>query len=315
MILYRFADVVSSGLSPINRRRLLCRFYPKYSALRKLWFSINYVFFELFNFINKKNISFLTEMLPEELRGYDILCLLHKYNSAEKIYIIGYLGDSKNDMFFAKIDFSRQRKITTEYRVLEFLAKTDCDFKVPEIVSFTCNNIYSCLVTKVVPQDFEMFSKDNNDFKPNIVLMQDFLPPILPGCTVTENDWYEIALGQVYNKDALSYLNLTSQSDLTYMPAHCDLGSENIFINSNNQFFVIDWEDFRLAAPSGVDIVGFELGRHHSQIKGRRFSIKDRLDVVSNLKTETQYSVSQIYVCLLFLSYLGNDLAERMLRE
>lgn len=256
--------------------------FPSYTMIRKIFKC--YLYLNIFiRFIfrgrfvsedNNKIDKILVEWFDLIKRKLDNTKLYPVYiwslvDGRERYYV--HLLDEKGvRTYFGKITTKKD-----DYELLEkekeklFLYKNMKEFNVPQVISFEKNDSYCSLVVSYLDKGYKLYHPEKNPFPLKVV-------------TALQNKIDSIDLSQIYSMKWFDH-DLKSDSSCKHLLAyimsyddreiiktctiHGDFGSENIFINDNSEFYIIDWERSFEKAPYLTDEVAFWLGAHHKIIK------------------------------------------------
>ncbi|MDA9206378.1 hypothetical protein N9O45_03395 [Planktomarina temperata] len=237
-----------------------CILYYPSGSLRRNTFKALLLFFMLFARKIKKQDN---EKLPIYLS--DKLFFSWKVNSRGDARSYGIIfGDCQNLFVkFSNYDFEC-KQFFAEYNALKILESLRLEFDFPKLSNFITekNSGYSILISSVIPSNFFL------DKKKNLIDDWSFLDSFRGEAKyLSYIDFTNTLSSEFKLKDQNEkFLRTIKYSgERRFSRAHGDLGSTNIFIDSNSKglcrkYFLTDWETFQDLAPFVLDYVSYWLG-------------------------------------------------------
>lgn len=222
-------------------------------------------------------------------------------------YYVHLLDADGNKKYFTKITTKKvdYNLLENEKKQLEYFSNKDT-FYVPRVVNFEKNEKYCSLITSYLEEGFNLYHPESHTFPKKISLEICEKPINLLYSKIVETSWWKI--GYLRAKSMINYFNFINSSDaqteINVCKIHGDFGSENIFINNKNKFYIIDWERSTNDAPYLTDMIAFWLGGHHKLIKENSAKAYEKL--MQEFKNEKHIDLA---MALLFLISVNFDLA------
>lgn len=228
-------------------------------------------------------------------------------------YYVHLIDKDGTKRYFGKITTKQEdyALLENEKKQLEYFLAVD-SFEVPTVIDFKINNKYCSLVTSYLSDDYKLYHPDSNNF-PNLVFEE-----------ISKNKFqikYEEIQNTQWGKKSQKYIdvatsfgrymkNIDKNTKVTISRVHGDFGSENIFINNNGKFYIIDWERSTDLAPYKTDVIAFWLGKKHITIKND--STKAYKEFKEKFKDCNQIDIA---LGLLFLISVNFDLAIKIIEK
>ncbi len=211
-------------------------------------------------------------------------------------YYVHILNKDGIKRYFAKITTKQEdyALLENEKKQLENFS-VGYSFEVPEVIDFEVNDSYHSLITSYLPGDYKLYHPDNNSF-PNSVFEEISKNKSQSNCEDARNtQWWKEGQKKVDSSTSFGQFikNIDKNTKVTTSKIHGDFGSENIFSNNNDGFYIIDWERSTDLAPYQTDIIAFWLGKNYLTIKKssatayrefkERFKDCDQVDIALGL--------------------------------
>lgn len=252
--------------------KFICKTYEEWIRLSKLSNSLNNVFI----------------WSPIEERG--------------RFYIHSF-DELGNKLLFTKLttclnDFDL---IRNEYEFLKYFEKRKKSFKTPSIKSFEENEHLCYLTVESIPDNYKLFHPEFNKFP--IELIKEFQQEKenLTLSAIFNLNWVKNELNNNYLFSIFKYLkNLQLNTPIELSVGHGDFGGENIYINNEKNFMIIDWERGTKFAPILLDKLSFWLGKNHYYLKNNDFHFQNFLLEFEN---ENKYDIALSIIFLVNVNY------------
>lgn len=239
------------------------------NTYKRKFFKI-YMFFRiLFHYLSKSRQSNeLDNFLKQWLNSHDIfekhfgVFIWSRVLSRDRYYV-HLLDKLGNKHYFAKITKKIEDFKNLENEKINLItfanAKT---FSVPEVIHFERQDSFTCLITSSFNKNYKLYLSSTNDL-PYYIYKE--ISGYKTECKIKELiDCKSFSITDALNK----YLNkINSETLIKVSRSHGDMGSENIFINEDGKFLIIDWESGAEKSPFLLDKIAFWLGKHNSLIK------------------------------------------------
>lgn len=249
---------------------VLALYYP----LKLLWFkkNSNSDFIELENWCE----SFLKKL--EKTNVYFVI-IWSLVPNRERFYV--HFIDNKGFFWFAKLTANPRdaKLLMNEANKIIDLNKVVRSniYGTPEVIGYGDYNNLSYVVLNYLAKDERLFHPSKNQLPVTLLnsVRGDVRKKELQE-VFHLGWWHEFDLVRnEYNKLSEFIAKSSIHSIVSLSNVHGDFGSENILLDSNGSFKVIDWERSHSEGPFFVDEVAFWLGRNHKEIK------RNAQDVVS----------------------------------
>ena len=277
---------------------------PSYSFHRKIYKLMMVaviIFYFLFPFKNKKISNFLVDWFEsnESLKDFHPVFIWSLVEGRMRYY--SHLLNKKGEkIYFAKITTNKNHfnLLETEKYYLDHFSKAKT-FSVPRVINFTRSTSYASLITNHITKDFSLCHPQKSYFPNKISKEISGTEREYPLKDIIDNK--KIVELTPLNK---FIMNENTSSLIRVSRSHGDLGSENIFKNSKNEYLIIDWETAKEDSPYLVDKIGFWLGKNHRCIKKNQK--KSYIKFIEDFK---QYEKIDLACGLYFLNEANFDLA------
>jgi len=215
-------------------------------------------------------------------------------------YYVHLINEDGVKSYFVKITLKSEDYLLLENEKNKLQYFTNAkNFDVPSVISFVKNNSYCALITSYLDSSYTLYHPEDNIFP--ISLFKEISGNI-----------QKVAISQLKildkkedNNNLWVFINRINKNNLVLVSnVHGDFGSENIFKNNKNMFYIIDWERSETIAPYLTDEIGYWLGKHHLLIKNNSDDIYKKFRYHFR-----KYNSIDIALGLLFLINVNFDLA------
>lgn len=275
---------------PINES-LLCslkaiKCLPSFTFNRKLFKIYLYLTLPFFYYLNKINLKPVNnEKLIGLVQWSDNFKKKHgeiKFQIVviwslvpnRKRYYIHFLDEQGNKIWFGKLTRNEDDYVflKNEFQQLSNIQSKEIKsnlFSTPHIIDFGINKELCFLVTESLDKKYRLFHPSKNKFPKD--LAKEIHGEIRK---INKDEIFKQGWWNNFELRRFEYRNLdlyTRKSDkkcfINVCLVHGDFGSENIFLNENGIFKVIDWERATNIGPYYVDIIAYWLGQNHKMLK------------------------------------------------
>tara|TARA_B100000795_G_C22798727_1_gene440697 strand:- start:1949 stop:2914 length:966 start_codon:yes stop_codon:yes gene_type:complete len=254
------------------------KFIPSFTLKRKLYKI--YVFLTMLfskTITKNNNLTEINNLINRSpiLSDFDYIVVWSLVSGRKRCYIYFY-DNNINLVYFGKLtqNINDLDLLRNEYTFLlnYNVKKTDNHFKTPSVIYFDELTTHSFLVVDSLPNDFKLFHPQNNNLPERVYddLNTNKVKYSLSYCFT--KDWWLIFIEVKYKTPGLyNYIiNQPADSEIILSFIHGDFGSENIFKNKKDQFYIIDWERSSKTGPYLADRIAFWLGKHHNKITNKK---------------------------------------------
>ena len=245
--------------------------------------------------------------------------LFHKINQNQRAYIFEITKDG-DILSFTKVGLTDKASIgiQSEHKALSYLKRQKLPIIIPKVINFHEEESMSVLTTAGLSSNFNLVNKTEN--MGDQILQRIKSLALINGTTIlkpNETYWFESTMPKISNSIILKYLkNIDVNFCFEASPAHCDIGSENVFVSnevkdSPKNIAIVDWESFNMLAPIMTDEVSFWLGTKHRKFKSAVFSWGNQAATKNFVKRfgVREDHLNDALLALIFLASIGNDLA------
>ena len=275
---------------PINAS-LLCSLksincFPSFTLNRKLFKLYLYLTIPIFYYLNKiYSRSIKNESLEGLVKWADYFKKKQQKTSLQSVFIwslvpnrkryyIHFLDEKGNKIWFGKLTSNEDDFVLlkNEYQQLINIQskriKSDT-FSTPQIIDFRENRKSCFLVTESLSKNYKLFHPSNNKFPEELSREIQGTIRKINIEQIFKLDWW---INFESRKDEYRNLDLFIRKSYKNGPinvcfVHGDFGSENILIDKNGVFKVIDWERATNIGPYYVDHIAYWLGQNHKMLK------------------------------------------------
>ena len=259
---------------------------PSFTLNRKLFKIYLYLITPIFYFVNK--------IYPKPVNNEHLVELVNWANNFKnkhnkpllypifiwslvpnrKRYYIHFIDEKGNKIWFVKLTFNKDdfTFLNNEYHQLsniQRIRKKSKLFSTPKIIDFGINKDSCFLATESLHKNNKLFHPSRNKFPEALSKeIQGTVMQVSQAYIFKLDWWIKFELRKHEFRELDFFIHKFSNNSLVDLSfVHGDFGSENILIDKNGFFIVIDWERATSNGPYYVDIIAYWLGQNHKMIK------------------------------------------------
>lgn len=205
---------------------------------------------------------FICSTVPNRNRFY-----IHFFTKNGDRKFFGKLTTNKKDFQLLKNENDKLLDIGKQLKYQPFTS--------PKVVYIGGDKDYKLIVVESIPQDYKLFHPTYNEVPLELMNAIQGKSKKSSLNVITNHFWWKEFLEQSSKTKALfQYIENTPSNEIVKVSqVHGDFGSENILINREGKFMVIDWERYTAKGPHYTDLVAFWLGSNHRKIKNGDLSM------------------------------------------
>jgi aminoglycoside phosphotransferase len=226
-----------------------------------------------------------------------------------KRYYVHFINANAERTLFAKITLNGADFLKLEKEYFNLKKNPNSNFLKPKIVDYGQEDEYTFLVVESLGEKYSLYHPSENKFPLELMSsLQGTIREVLLVNLLHVEWWQRFYESRDKFKELYEYITTKSKQEYVRISTiHGDFGSENILIDSDNKFMLIDWEQSVENGPYYTDIISFWMGKNHTELKNNRVSTIEEF-----YKEFSHISKLDLALALSFLVGANFDLAKNI---